>query len=297
MSQLPKISIIAINHNQEEVTCEMLESLRHITYPNIEIFLVDNASKSDANSIKERYPEIILMKSPTNVGFTGGNNVAMKIATGDYIMLLNNDTVVSPGFIEPMLDTFAKHPDAGIVTPKIIFEFSDNLIQYAGTNEINPYTCRGETRGYKHKNDGTFDKEYKTHLCHGACMMISRACMDKIGILDDTFFIYYEEYDYCYRAKKAGFEIYYNGLSSILHKQSVTSGVDSPFKSYYMTKNRIYFSRKHFSGLVKLSALAYIYALALPKNIIKNLLNGRKENSVAIVKGAWWNLNNKVQPI
>ena len=128
-------------------------------------------------------------------------------------------------------------------------------------------------------------------------MLISRECMDKIGVLDDTFFIYYEEYDYCLRAKKAGYEIYYNGHSSILHKQSVTCGVDSPFKSYYMTKNRIYFSRKHFSGFVRISALLYIFVLALPKNILKNLFNGRRENSVAIVRGAWWNLSHKVQPI
>lgn len=297
MNYQPKVSIISVNFNQAEVTCDMLESLRAITWNNIEIFVVDNASTCDCSVIKERYPEVNLIKSKTNLGFAGGNNLAIVQATGDYILLLNNDTVVTPGFIEPMIDTFKRHPQVGIVSPKIVFYYSDNLVQYAGTNQISTITCRGETIGYKQKNDARFDVEYKTHLSHGACMMISRKALKKVGIMDASYFMFYEEYDYCERVKKAGFEIYYNGHSSILHKQSVSVGVNSPFKSYYMTRNRIYFLRKNFSGPSKLVAVLYTYLVALPKNALQELMRGRVQNSISIVKGSWWNLFHKVQPI
>jgi len=297
MSQLPKVSIITVNFNQAEVTCDMLESLRQVTWPDVEVFVVDNASHENCDVIKERFPEVNLIKSNVNLGFAGGNNIAIKQATGDYVLLLNNDTIVPTGFLEPMIESFKRHPNAGIVSPKIIFFYSDNLIQYAGTNEISPLTCRGETIGYMQKNDGSFDVEYKTHLCHGACMMISREAIHKVGILDESYFMYYEEYDYCERIKKAGFDIYYNGNSNILHKQSVSVGVDSPFKSYYMTRNRIYFSRKNYTGFNKVSAVLYNYMVALPKNVLKEMLKGRWPNSVAIVKGSCWNLFNKVERI
>ena len=297
MNQLPKVSIITVNFNQAEVTCDMLESLRQVTWPNIEVFVVDNASPKSCDVIKERYPEVHLIKSAVNLGFAGGNNVAIKEATGDYILLLNNDTIVPPGFLEPMLDTFARHPEAGIVSPKIVFFYSDNLVQYAGTNQISPLTCRGETIGYMQKNDAKFDVEYQTHLCHGACMMISREAINRVGVLDESYFMYYEEYDYCERVKKAGFKIFYNGHSNILHKQSVSVGVDSPFKSYYMTRNRIYFSRKNYSGFNKISSVLYNYMVALPKNVLKELVKGRVPNSIAIVRGSCWNIFNKVERV
>ena len=297
MKKQPKVSVITVNYNQEQVTCDMLQSLRNVTWPNVEVFVVDNASSRDCGIIKELYPEVILIKSEVNLGFAGGNNLAIKQATGDYILLLNNDTIVEPGFLEPLLETFVKHPEAGIVSPKIVFYYSDNLVQYAGTNPISAVTCRGETIGYMQKNDARFDVERETHLSHGACMMVSREALNKVGLMDENYFMFYEEYDYCERVRQAGFKIFYNGHSSILHKQSISIGKNSPIKSYYMTRNRLYFSRKNFTGISRLSAVLYNYVIAMPKNALQELLKGRMENSVAIVKGSIWNLFHKVQRI
>jgi hypothetical protein len=109
--------------------------------------------------------------------------------------------------------------------------------------------------------------------------------------------MFYEEYDYCERVKKAGFKIFYNGHSNILHKQSVSIGVDSPFKSYYMARNRVYFSRKNYSGLNKVSAVLYYSMVAFPKNVLKELIKGRYPNSIAIVRGSCWNIFNKVERV
>jgi len=291
MQNAPKISIITVNYNGEEVTCDMLESLRFVTYPNIEVIVVDNASTRDCKIIEERFPEVKLIRSGKNLGFAGGNNLGIKEATGDYILMLNNDTIVPPSFLEPMVETFLKNKNIGIVSPKIIFYYSDGLVQYAGTGKISKFTCRGATNGYMQKDEGQFNFEAPTELAHGACMMISRSAIDKVGLLDETYFMFYEEYDYCERVKQAGFGIFYSGKSYILHKQSVTVGKNSPMKSYYMFRSRIYFSRKNFTGIYKMLSVLYTFTVAMPKNLISELVKGRTENSAAILRGSLWNLS------
>jgi GT2 family glycosyltransferase len=281
----PKVSIVSVNYNQPAVTCDMLASLRRLNWTNYEVIVVDNASTCDCSMIPALYPEVKYIASKKNEGFAAGNNIGIKEATGDYILLLNNDTIVSPGFLKPMIQTFTENKNAGIVSP----------VQYAGTKQISPITCRGETIGYKQKNDGRFDEVCKTHLCHGACMMLSREVLDKVGLMDESYFMYYEEYDYCERARKAGFEIFYNGKASILHKQSVTWGQRNPIKSYYMTRNRIYFSRKHFTGIYRASSVLYNYTIAMPKNMLADLLQGEWKCSLAIFKAGIWNLSHKIQ--
>ncbi len=288
----PRVTIISVNYNQVDVTCEMLASLRSITYKNVEVIVVDNASLEDFTRIEKEFPEVKLIRSKTNLGFAGGNNLGIRAATGDYFLLLNNDTIVTPGFIEPLIDTFEQHQNAGIVSPKIIFYYSEQLIQYAGTTEISPITCRGETIGFMKKDNTSFNVEYKTNLAHGACMMISKKAIEKSGMMDESYFMYYEEFDFCERVKRMGYEIYYNGKSSILHKQSVTTGINSPFKTYYMTRNRIYFSRKNFTGFNKAISISFLFLLALPKNFMIELYKGRWKNSMAIIKGTSWNFRN-----
>lgn len=291
MKQYPKVSVISVNYNQAEMTCEMLESLLAVDWPDLEVIIVDNASPKSPALISERFPQIKFIQSRENMGFAGGNNLAIKEASGDYILLLNNDTIVPKDFIAPLIETYRRHPTAGIVSPKLVFYFSEGLVQYAGTGKINPMTCRGMTNGYMKPDSNEFDFEARTELAHGACMMISKEVIDKIGVLDDSYFMFYEEYDYCERAKRAGFEIYYNGHSHILHKQSISVGKNSPMKSYYMTRNRIYFSRKNFYGINRVASILFTCLVAVPKNALMEFFKGNKENSLSILRGAWWNLS------
>jgi GT2 family glycosyltransferase len=282
----PTISVIIINYNQADVTRDCLKSLENCQYDNLEIFVVDNSSAADKRVNKTEFLHVNFIQSEVNLGFAGGNNLAIAKCTGDYILLLNNDTIVTPNFLAPLLQSFKIHPDAGIVSPKIKFYYSDNLIQYAGTTKINPITCRGATIGYKEKDVNQYDFEKQTDLAHGACMLIKREVINKIGMLHESFFLYYEEFDYCEMAKRAGFEIYYNGLSHILHKESISVGKFSPLKSFYMAKNRILFAKRNFKGLEKIISISYYYLIALPKNVLVDYLKGRKENSIATIKGA-----------
>jgi GT2 family glycosyltransferase len=285
---LPKVSIILVNYNQPKVTYECLESIAKLTYPSLEIWVVDNNSKFENRIEPALYKDINYIQSESNLGFAGGNNLAIKRCTGDYILLLNNDTEVEADLIEKLLQTFDSYPDAGIVSPKILFYNTADTIQYAGTGAINPLTCRGNTNGYKEKDEAQYDFVCKTELSHGACMMIKRAVIDKIGILSEAFFLYYEEYDYCEIAKKTGFSIYYTGLTKIYHKESVSVGKSSPLKSFYMAKNRILFAKRNFNSWQMIISLAYYLLLALPKNILTETVKGRFNNSLASLKGAFY---------
>src|ERR1035437_10055876 len=126
--EFPLVSIITVNYNQTEVTCALLESLRGISYPTIEIFVVDNASfKDDPAPIKSRYPEINLILSNENLGFAGGNNRALRQSKGDYILLINNDTVVETEFLEPLVNKMLSNKIIGAVSPKVRYYYQPNI--------------------------------------------------------------------------------------------------------------------------------------------------------------------------
>ena len=139
----PLVSIITINYEHPHVTCALLESLRHISYPNIEVIVVDNASvKDDPAIISLLFPEVIFIQSKENLGFACGNNLGIRQAKGEYIMLLNNDTEVEPGFIEPLISKLQSDSLIGAVSPKIRFFHTPDTIQYAGIKPYTPVTLR-----------------------------------------------------------------------------------------------------------------------------------------------------------
>ena len=271
-SQQPMVSIVSVNYDQPDVTCEMLETLRSVTYPNFETLIVDNASPSTSPAIiKEKYPEVELIISDENLGFAGGNNIALKQAKGDYILLLNNDTEVPPDFLDGLVDLMESNKDIGIASSKILYFYEDNVIQYAGASPINPITSRGSHYGYKEVDNGQHNKIAETSYPHGACMMIRKSVLEELGLLYEGYFLYYEELDFAERVKRAGYKIYYQPNSYILHKESISTGKNSPLKTYYMNRNRVLFIRRNSKGITFLLAIIYFFVISLPKNTIKYL--------------------------
>jgi len=204
------VSIITVNYNQTDITCQLLESLRKITYRNIEIFVVDNASpNNEADDIKKRYPEINLIKSSQNLGFAGGNNLAIREAKGDYFLLINNDNEVEPGFLEPLVLKFETNSKIGAVSPKIKYFFHPELIQYAGFEPMNPITIRQHAIGFQEVDNGQYENDILTDFAFGAAMLVSRRVIIEVGLMADIFFLYYEEMDWMARIRRADFEIWY----------------------------------------------------------------------------------------
>ncbi len=292
-NNLPLVSIISINYNQSLVTLEFIESLSHLTYPNYEIIIIDNASPSDnPDLIKEKYPNTTLIKSKENLGFAGGNNIGIINSNGKYLLFINNDTEVELNFLEPMVDAFEEDDKLGMVSPKIIFHHSkeQKIMQYAGGTEINYIKGTGRFYGY-----GEVDKEqYKTtytNLIHGAAVMVPRELMKTVGVWPDVFFLYYEEIDWSEHFKRSGYKLKYIAESTIYHKESISIGKATPLRVFYMNRNRQLFIRRNATASKKILALLYFYFATLPKSTLYFLFKAKFDLLSALWRGVFWNVS------
>jgi GT2 family glycosyltransferase len=291
MNQVPRVSIITINYNQTNVTAALLESLRYVTYPDVEVIVVDNGSPDDPTAvITKNYPEVTFIRSDINLGFAGGNNLGIKAATGQYLFFLNNDTEVDPGFLEPMVGLFTSNPQAGVASSKILYYNSNNIIQYAGSTCVNPFTGRNKRVGYMEQDQGQYDVLKQTDLAHGAAMMVPRKVIETIGMMPEFFFLYYEEIDWCESIKKAGYKIFFVPASKVYHKESMSVGKKSTLKTYYMTRNRLLFMRRNTSGVKKIFWIIFFLSFSLPKNALTYMFQRDIEHGKAFWKGLLWNL-------
>jgi len=287
----PLVSIVTVNYDQPEVTCDLIESLTKITYPNIEIIVVDNCSPHEnPDIIKERYPNVILYKSLVNLGFAGGNNLGIMRARGKYVLLLNNDTVVDRGFLEPLVNKMENDPSIGAVSSKLRFFYDPSIIQYAGYTPLNHITMRNFAIGYREKDRGQYDRDSETAYAHGAAMMVPMRIIREIGMMSYTFFLYYEEADWSYRIKKAGFKIFYVHNSLVFHKESISVGKLSALKIYQLNRNRIVFMRRNINGREFYLGLLYQLGVAIPKNALKFLIKGKPVLFFAYVRAIGWHL-------
>ena len=288
----PLVSIITVNYNQTSVTRDLLISLYKISYPSIEIIVVDNGSVDQSiNVLKNEFPFINLILTGKNLGFAGGNNVGIQVGKGDYFLLINNDVEVTPGFLEPIIETFKLNPKVGLASPKIVYHNRNEQIQYAGSSRISPFTGRGSRIGYLEIDKGQHEITYKTELGHGACLMVSKSVIEKIGLMPELYFLYYEEHDWTEKAKANNFDVYYVGTSKIYHKESISTGKNSPLKTYYLSRNRILFAKRNSKGFYLGMAILYILFISAPKNIFQLILSGDLSNLKAYSKGLLWHLH------
>jgi len=290
----PLVSIISVNYNTLTDTLEFLESARQLDYPAVEIIVVDNASRENPEAvIREKFPEVKLIVSSVNLGFAGGNNLGLRVAAGKYFLLLNNDTILFPGFLTTLVDFMESHPDAGMASPKVLYP-DGKTIQYAGARRINALTGRGKRLGLFEQDHGQYDQIHKTDLGHGAALIVPKKVVDEVGMMPEIYFLYYEEHDWTEQVKRKGYAMYYVGTAKILHKESVSTGGDeSPLKVYYLTRNRILFMRRNFSGLPFLSGILFFTFFSTPKSVLKYLLKGKFNLASSFLKGIGWNLGPK----
>jgi len=289
-NSLPLVSIISVNYKQLQITIEFLNSLQKITYPNIEIFLVDNDSNEPIKStINNLFPNVNVIESSENLGFAGGNNLAIRQAKGKYLLFINNDTEVDPGFLENLVFELENDSSIGIASPKIIYYNQSELIQFAGAKSINKLTGRGSILKSEY-DTGQYDDCYETGLIHGAAMIVPMDVIKKVGLMPEIYFLYYEELDWCEMIKKAGYKALYIGKSKIYHKESVSVGRDSPFKTYFMARNRLIFIKRNTKGLNLILSILFFVFISLPKNIIFFLLKGKISHVKFFLKGFWWSI-------
>ncbi|HTJ14479.1 MAG TPA: glycosyltransferase family 2 protein [Dinghuibacter sp.] len=292
-AQKPLVSIITINYNQTAVTVDLLESIHYLTYPNVEVIVVDNASReSPVEALQKAYPDVRLIMSPKNLGFAGGNNLGIKAAKGEYLFFVNNDTVLTPTILEGLVEIFDTYPDAGAVSPKFHYYDAPGTIEFAGYEEVNIFSGRNAMVGCKKKDYGQYDKAGVTNYAHGGGMMVPAWVIREVGLMPEVYFLYYEEFDWCESIKRKGYQIYYQPKSLIYHKESMTVGKVSTLKTFYQNRNRILFMRRNVKGWPLVVFTTYYALCTVPKNTLKYIAKRESKHLRAFWQGLAWNLSN-----
>jgi GT2 family glycosyltransferase len=287
------VSIITINFNNADVTCEMLHSVNNLTYKNIEVIVVDNASKEDpTNKILNVYPAAKVIRSSKNLGFAGGNNLGIKAAKGEYYFFVNNDTEMTATLIESLLGIFETYTDAGVVSPKFHYYFAPGTIEFAGYHSVNIFNGRNTMIGCRTIDNGQYDTISTTHYAHGGAMMVPASVVKEVGMMPEVYFLYYEEFDWCEQIKRKGYKIYYQPNALIYHKESMSVGKKSTLKTFYLNRNRILFMRRNVKSLPFFVFAMYFTFITLPKNTITFLIKNEKDHLKAFWQGLKWNLSN-----
>ena len=247
MKKAPKVSIIVLTWNNYKDTKECLESLAKLEYPNYEIIVVDNASiDGSEEKLKREFLQHIFIKNEENLGYAGGNNVGIKYAMenhADYVLLLNNDVIVDKRFLEPLVLIAQEDADIGVVGPKVYYYDKPNLINFAGSR-INFWKGSTPHIGSGEIDKGQYEEVKEEDYQDGCAILMKSEVINRIGLLDEKYFIYWEETDFCCRARQAGYKIMNVPQSKIWHKISSTMGRESPNSIYYSTRSRIIFMRK-----------------------------------------------------
>ena len=284
MHQECKLSIITINYNGLKDTCELIESIPF--NDEMEVIVVDNASKQDeASIISTRYPQIKVIRSPKNLGFAGGNNLGIKEATGKYILLINNDTYFKAFKIEALIKRLESSEKIGIVCPKLRFAWGSNPIQYAGYTPLTNITVRNQAIGFGAEDYGQHDTARPTPYAHGAAMLIKHEAINKVGLMPECFFLYYEEIDWSMMFTRAGYEIWYDPACTVYHKESQTTGQNSPLRTYYITRNRLLLVKRNYKGISKYLSYIYLIGIVAPRDIVKYAHQGRFDLVKSVCRG------------
>lgn len=265
LADFPSLAIIIVNWNSFEVTANCLETLRILEYPNYKTVVVDNGSNDDSVAeLGKRFPEVILLQNSENLGFTGGNNTGIQYALDqgfEYIMLLNNDTLVPPGFASSLIGRLEANPQLGAVQPKIMYNQERHVIWNAG-GIFEPFFFLFKTCGLDETDQGQYDTPGEVDWITGCCFLTRRSIVEKIGLLDQKFFIYYEDSDWSFKIKQLGYRLFYEPSALVYHEVGMSNqnrkdhneGAVSPFTYYQIIRNHIYMVRRYSKGFNKIGA-------------------------------------------
>ncbi|MEM3064591.1 MAG: glycosyltransferase family 2 protein [Candidatus Nitrosotenuis sp.] len=241
----PMISIIVLNFNAGQLLLDCIESLLNTDYSNYEIIVVDNASKDNSHKkCKEKFNRIRLVENTENLGYCEGNNVGIREARGDFVVILNPDTLVEPGWLKELLTAFYEYGD-GIYQPKFLTTTNRDVLMSAG-NMIQLFGF-GYSRGKGEKDTGQFENHEIVGYASGTCLFTSMKIMKKLGMFDPFLFAYHDDLDLCWRAALQGIKSHYVPRAVVYHPPEGFSFKWSPFKYYLLERNRQYCLLTHYS--------------------------------------------------
>jgi GT2 family glycosyltransferase len=268
-----------------------VKSIESITYENYRVLIVDNKSTNDSEAIlRNSLPGYEILQTGENLGFAGGNNFGTRYALkegADHVLLLNNDTLVTPCFLSEMVNTMVSDEKIGAVSCKIMYESERDIIWYAGgTFKWNTINC--EHYGMKEKDTGKFDEIKEVDFITGCAILLRKELLSEIGMLPEQYFMCFEDMDYSVMIRDSSFKMMYNPNGVIYHKVSKSSGgEESPFGIKWFTRNRIIFLFKYKKRLGRLKfikSLMFIY-FSRGTRIAQFYLKGDRDRAKATIEG------------
>lgn len=283
-----KVYVIVLNWNGKEDTLDCLKSLQSTNYENYRVVVVDNGSKDDSvQVVRSSFPGADVVEIGKNLGFAGGNNIGIKYAMeqgADYVFLINNDTTVHPDYLKELVEVAESDPSIGAVGSKIYYHSEPQRIWFAG-GKINWLKNKGEHIGLGEIDKGQHEKIREVGYLTGCALLVKREVLERVGVLEDDYFLYYEDADYSLRIKNAGYKIVCAPKSKIYHKISRSTKPGSVSYVYYHTRNGLVNARRNGSIPVKIAI--YLFAIGLfIKQIIKIIFFPKKrEWAFAILRG------------
>lgn len=268
-----KVGIIIVNFKGNKDTSACLDSLAKLrTKHNVKVYLVDYINNSEDHNLDKHQVKPVIIKTKDNLGFSGMNNLGLRLAlTGGCgtFVLLNNDTVVDANFLDPLVK-LAHENKVGLVSPKIYFyqgcethqypnKFKGNIIWYAG-GVIDWKNVMAFHRGVDEVDRNQFDDQSQTDFATGCCLALSKESLDRLGLMDEKYFLYYEDTDWSCKAKKLGMKVLYEPTSVVWHKNAgSTGGSGSTMHRYYQTRNRVFFAMRYAPMKSKIAVLRHSF--------------------------------------
>ena len=289
----PKVSIIIPHWNGIDVITECLESLQKVTYPNVEIIIVDNNSTDESvKHIRKNFPKIIVFENKHNEGYAGGCNRGAEIAKGKHLLFLNNDTIHEPNWIEPLVQILEKNKNIAAVQPKILNYYQKNLFDYAGGVGgmmdflVFPF-ARGRIFNEQEIDTSQYNSKSEIFWSSGTAFLVRKTAFEEVGKFDELFFVHMEEIDLCWRFHLIGYEVWSEPSSIVYHKNAVSLPMYTEKKYYLNHRNSLIMLLTNYSLPLAIYALPIRWALDIVA-IIYAILKGDWNHVKGIAEAHAW---------
>ncbi len=285
----PLVISVILNTNRREDTLACLTSLADGRYPNHQIIVLDNASTDGSvEAIREQFPAVQIISLTENLGYAGNNNVGIEAALEQgaaWVFVLNEDTILDPDCIAKLVETGAGDPQIGIVGPMVYHFDEPDVIQSAGGQF--DASMQSAHIAQNEPDTGQFPEPHDVDWISGCAIMLRREVIEQVGALDERFFYYWEETEWCLRASRAGWRISHVPQAKLWHKGVQRDYRPSPNVTYYNTRNRLLaLSKHHVAWRVRAGAWAEI-GRTLTSWTVKPEWRDMREHRDAMWQGAW----------
>lgn len=290
MGSNPLISVSIVNYNGRKFLPDFFTSLFNQTYKNFEVIFIDNDSSDDSISyVKDNFPQVRVIENKDNSGYAEGNNIGFANSKGEYILVINNDTILKENLIENMLQAFEEIPNLGAVQPMVKLMNDREKLDACGSF----WTGTGFNYHYgiyKKAELSLYNKSFPVYSVKGMCMMIPRYVIDKVGLFDPDFWCYFEETDFCHRLWLSGYECWYYPKTSIYHYMGGTSSnKPSSFIQFHSFKNRLCSYLKNLGPWEMIKVFPAYFFMNVAWSLAF-LVRFDIDNFFVVYKAFWWNI-------